>query len=214
MISLVSDEQIKFNRSKRKKDRTRQQIVSFAMDLFQKQGFPNTTMEQIAESVDISKQTLYNYFPEKEAIVSSFIQGMMSESHANIDELIHLYPDIRSCLLAVFKQASELAEANRDIYQVYLAYRQKNLTDSSRHKELRTGLESFFTLLFEYARKTGQIRKDIPITYLTKQLEMSYGMSLLTWLGDPAGLSLHESLAYCVDLFLNGAKAEGEKIYD
>jgi AcrR family transcriptional regulator len=39
------------------------------MRLFMKQGYQETTIEQIAEAADISPSTFFNYFPNKEDVV-------------------------------------------------------------------------------------------------------------------------------------------------
>jgi AcrR family transcriptional regulator len=53
----------------RKKQRTREAIQREAMRLFQEQGYEATTIEQIAEAVEISPSTFFNYFPSKEDVV-------------------------------------------------------------------------------------------------------------------------------------------------
>jgi len=53
----------------RKKAQTRARIASVAADLFARDGYENTTMTQIAAEAAVSEQTVYNYFPVKEALV-------------------------------------------------------------------------------------------------------------------------------------------------
>jgi AcrR family transcriptional regulator len=55
----------------RKKQRTRAAIQREAMRLFLKQGYEQTTIEQIAEAADISPSTFFNYFPSKDDVVIS-----------------------------------------------------------------------------------------------------------------------------------------------
>ncbi|MEW1986718.1 mycofactocin system transcriptional regulator [Pseudarthrobacter oxydans] len=43
-------------------------IERAAFDLFEEQGFDETTMEQIAESVGVGRRTLFRYFPSKNDI--------------------------------------------------------------------------------------------------------------------------------------------------
>jgi AcrR family transcriptional regulator len=50
----------------RKKRRTRQNISDIATGLFLKHGFDAVTITQIAETADVSVNTVYNYFPAKE----------------------------------------------------------------------------------------------------------------------------------------------------
>ena len=64
----------------RKKRATRSAIRDAAMRLFAGQGFAGTTIDQIAEAADVSRATVFTYFPTKEEIV-------FGEAHAAIDEL-------------------------------------------------------------------------------------------------------------------------------
>jgi AcrR family transcriptional regulator len=53
----------------RKKLKMRAAIQEKAMRLFLEKGFQATTIEEIAESVEISPSTFFNYFPTKEDVV-------------------------------------------------------------------------------------------------------------------------------------------------
>lgn len=53
----------------RKKQKTREAIQRAAMRLFMKQGYEETTVEEIAEAAEISPSTFFNYFPSKEDVV-------------------------------------------------------------------------------------------------------------------------------------------------
>jgi AcrR family transcriptional regulator len=53
----------------RKKRATRIAIRDAAMDLFADQGFGGTTIDQIAEAANVSRATVFSYFPTKEEIV-------------------------------------------------------------------------------------------------------------------------------------------------
>jgi AcrR family transcriptional regulator len=53
----------------RKKLATRIAIRDAAMKLFADHGFGGTTIDQIAEAADVSRATIFSYFPTKEEIV-------------------------------------------------------------------------------------------------------------------------------------------------
>lgn len=52
----------------RKKRRTRATIARVALELFDRQGFAQTTIPQIAEAADVSPRTVSAYFPVKEEL--------------------------------------------------------------------------------------------------------------------------------------------------
>ena len=53
----------------RKKQATRIAIRDAAMALFEQHGFAHTTFDRIAEAADVSRATVFSYFPTKEEIV-------------------------------------------------------------------------------------------------------------------------------------------------
>jgi AcrR family transcriptional regulator len=53
----------------RKKLRTREAIATVALELFAERGYQQTTVAEIAEAAEVSKGTLFAYFPSKEEIV-------------------------------------------------------------------------------------------------------------------------------------------------
>lgn len=56
----------------RKRQHTRERLMEAGLQLFFAQGFENTTLQQIAEMVDIAPRTLFHYFAAKEDIVTAW----------------------------------------------------------------------------------------------------------------------------------------------
>ena len=54
----------------RRRRLTRSEIVRAAFELFAKAGYESVSMDSIAEAAGISRATLFNYFPQKELILS------------------------------------------------------------------------------------------------------------------------------------------------
>jgi AcrR family transcriptional regulator len=53
----------------RKKQRTREAILETALLLFSERGFDAVSVAEIADAVEVSVRTVYNYFPTKEHLV-------------------------------------------------------------------------------------------------------------------------------------------------
>jgi AcrR family transcriptional regulator len=59
----------KKNMRERKKGETRARLQEVALNLFEKNGYAGTTVEQIARGADVSFRTFFRYFPSKEDLV-------------------------------------------------------------------------------------------------------------------------------------------------
>ena len=61
----------------RRRLQTSAAIVATAHELFIRQGYDATTMDQVADAAVISRRTLFRYFPTKEDLVFSDEDGML-----------------------------------------------------------------------------------------------------------------------------------------
>jgi AcrR family transcriptional regulator len=61
----------------RKKQRTRSTLIDAAVELCERQGFENTTVDQIAAVADVSPRTFSRYFVTKDAIALALIDDAL-----------------------------------------------------------------------------------------------------------------------------------------
>lgn len=205
---MDAKEMLAEGRIERKKKETRQKIVKVAMDLFQNQGFNNTTMEQIADETDIARKTLYNYFPVKEAIVDEYVRGISQELARETFETIQNLTDTKSRLLVALNHAYGWVENNSELTGICINYRMRNMFKDSEHQKVETGTQSILTKIISLGQQAGEIRSDISVKMLVAHIDVLRGTMTFEWLNDPSRFELHEEIAKLVDLFLYGAASK------
>jgi len=81
----------------RKKQRTRDALVEAAFELFQRKGFEATTIDEIAEQVELSPRTFFRYFASKEDVALT----LMDQQFAALYEAFAARPDHEPVLTAL-----------------------------------------------------------------------------------------------------------------
>ena len=70
---------LEVKRRERKKIEQRRVLLSVARALFEKKGYENTIIDEIAESADVSRGTFFNYFPNKESILNALFEEAVQD---------------------------------------------------------------------------------------------------------------------------------------
>jgi AcrR family transcriptional regulator len=194
-------------RRERKKDETKRKIIDVALELFHRQGFAATTMEQIADTADVAKGTLYNHFATKEAIVGEYMRRTVRENEPDAVKFFEELPDTRSRLYVFMEKIAEWTELNKEIVGIYVSYRMQNLFRPQDERE-RSGFESLLAKIIGHGQASGELRKNISQEKLVKYFEVLHAMTLRNWLVEPEEFPLQQNLIEAVDLFLTGAKEQ------
>jgi len=75
-------------RKEREKKRRRDQILTAAVELIEKQGLEQTTMEEIAERAELSKGTLYLYFNDKSTLHQAIKKRGLEHLHEKFLQIV------------------------------------------------------------------------------------------------------------------------------
>jgi AcrR family transcriptional regulator len=93
-----------------KKARTRRLIADTAARLFAERGYERVTVSEIARAAEVAEQTLYNYFPTKEQLVTD----RESQIEQQLDGLIRARPAGTSPAAAIQDFVLQIVSAIRD----------------------------------------------------------------------------------------------------
>ena len=76
-------------RHDRRTTRTRSRLQQVALELFVQQGFANTTLQDIADRLGVTRAALYYHFPTKAELIKSLVQPAVDEVDAFLEDAAH-----------------------------------------------------------------------------------------------------------------------------
>jgi TetR/AcrR family transcriptional repressor of mexJK operon len=199
-------------RGRPKSDEKRLKILDAAAELFTSKGYERTSLEQVAIEAGVSKQTIYNNFPSKEALLRECIQLRCEEARITGEGLD--YSLVPAQFLAMFAERfiSTLTEGQP------LAMYRLVMTESPRHPEVglsfyESGPEPIMAALTEYlerATQRGELLMEEPRMASAQFLFMIKGFSmdaaLMCLSEESVPYTKAEYVKHCCDAFLRAYK--------
>jgi TetR/AcrR family transcriptional regulator len=186
----------------------RETIVRAAAELFARQGYPGTSMNDLARACGISKPLLYHYVDDKYQLLREIAEGHVSRLEAIVAEVDALsLPPAERLRQLIRRFVHEYAQARHD--HGVLTQDVKFLEPRDRQRVLRKER----AVVGAFAAAIAQARPELASAALDKPLTMLlFGMInwMFTWLR-PDGALGHDDMAPIVaDLFLGGLGAVRE----
>jgi TetR/AcrR family transcriptional repressor of nem operon len=164
---------------------TRQTIVSAAADLFRKQGYAATTMQQVAEVTGISKGNLTYHFPSKQALFEEVHRQMVEYLHARI--LNRSFDEAPQARQAVADFTRRLRRWFLDENGHFVGCIFTNIAVETQHSDQAVGqlarsaladFKAFLTERFAEAQARGEVRGDRSPAELAQAFFWAYEGSL------------------------------------
>lgn len=156
----------------------RARILKSSRKLFSAKGYENTTIEDVAERSEISKATLYNYFPNKE----SLLLGIAEEE---LDQIRHLINhDLKDVSSAVEKIRRVLEVFILDALP-YISLSRKitylNSCETSPLYATRRDMIAIFLELVLEAQRQGDFRSELNPNDIVDVIMSVYLMAQFEW---------------------------------
>ena len=152
----------------------RHQIIESAARLFDARGYANTSMEDVALSIEIAKPTLYHYFRSKEEILRSiheeFIQLLIDKYLSRVSR--GLEPE--ELVLGAMKDIFSLMLTHRGYVRVFFEHHRELPTEAKRYV---TAQRDAYESLVQSAIAAGQARGVFAADEDTKMVTLAlFGM--------------------------------------
>lgn len=195
-----------------KKSERRERIFSAAVDLFNKKGFSNTSMQDIAEKASLAVGTLYNYFPSKNDLLLDIMQEEMEITITGDDALFNVNlqnHDAKDIIKSLIKK----------IYSIPLLLNKESMKEifiatfsSDEHMKkgiiLDIELMKAFQKLLERLQKNNMINPEVNSYNATKIFYSVLLTQMMMYIFDPEldNEKLFDNIDEIIDLIFQGMK--------
>ena len=165
----------------RNRQRIYSRIVDAAFELFRTAGFDAATMDAIAEKAEVSRGTLFNYFPTKDALLMPFANELYNK-YVQPEVLSYLETQpttlevVRFLFMSIYQHVLTLPAIDRALRHEFFAPPPETKTCSN----IGTGFFEALLTIVRYGQSRGEVRADIPLEKLARYIGVLYVSLLYT----------------------------------
>jgi TetR/AcrR family transcriptional regulator, cholesterol catabolism regulator len=201
---LSSSDPPQHARAGRQETNTRAKIVHHAVKHFARDGYGNTSLDDIAASVGIKKASLYHYIRTKEDLLYEIQAVLAQDLLDEVGALLELASTPEEKVTAFFRAAFRLVARRQAELTIFLNETQTLRAKSKRWREINAK-RGEYQKLFEDVLIEGTA--DGAFRQLPTTLTALAMLGAVTWAYrwySPGGLDPDQIADLYVDIFLNG----------
>lgn len=136
----------------------RERIVATAIDAFAKYGIKTITMDDIANTLSISKRTLYEIFQDKESLLMECVSRQQKETEKALQQVLNESENVLEVLLKFYKKSLEIYhKTNKRFFEDMSKYPKVKAMVKHNHEENSENTVAFFNKGIEQ----GIFRSDV-----------------------------------------------------
>ena len=187
----------------RKNRNTRSKIVTAAWDLFYRQGYEHTTVEDIIEASGTSRGSFYHYFGGKDALLSS-LSYLFDDKYEQLMETLDQNQDAFDILMYLNRELFGMIEGTVSVDLLARMYAAQLTTKGEKHLLDRSRL--YYRILRQIIRQgqdREELRGDIPTGEMVKTYALCERGLLYDWCISGGEYSLRDYGGKMMPLFLN-----------
>lgn len=178
--------------AKKRAQKTKMKIVKAAWDLFYKQGYEDTTVDEIIATSDTSKGSFYHYFESKDALLSS-LSDLFDEKYEELSA--KLAPRMSCCEKLSFlnHELFKMIDESINVDLLSRLYSSQLVTKASQHllDEDRFYFQLIIQIITEGKRR-HELRSDRTIEELVRLYVMYERAIIYDWCLNKGSYSIME----------------------
>jgi AcrR family transcriptional regulator len=192
--------------SSKKRER---EIVDAAAEIFHRQGYADTSVQDVADAVGILKGSLSYYIKSKEDLLFRVLEEVHEDAHGIIEEVAAMNAPPLERLAAYFRKHVEYNTHN--LTKVAVTYHDFGLLSGERRETIikeRQVYERFVVGLIKEAQEAGDVRPEVDAR-LAAYSALGMANWVYTWY-KPSGKTTPEELAELIsEMIVGGLRAAG-----
>lgn len=147
-------------------------MLEAAVGEFLNKGLESGSMENIAKEAQVSKRTLYKYYPNKEAIFDALIEKLLESACGYTKVLYSKKESLQTQIEAIIEAKAELLTSDEyiSISRLVLSEVMKTKKLSEKHLEKFYESELHFLKWIDAAKKDGKITSKQSSELISNQL--------------------------------------------
>jgi AcrR family transcriptional regulator len=185
--------------------RRRGEILKAAVQLILEKGFNETSMREIGAAAGIGKSTLYDYFPNKDEILISYVVDEVREMIAYADVIISQNLSVAEKFRRILRGQLDFMLANKALY-LRLSFEMQRLSFANQQfiQRHRHAYQDMLCRLVEEGIRNGEFRAVNPLLAIRGMFAF---LSSAVFTTRPTG-SPEEMLAEALDIIFKGLEAK------
>ena len=167
--------------SKKSSRNTRGRIIEAAWKLFYRQGYDDTTVEEIIEESGTSRGSFYHYFEGKDALLSS-LSYLFDEKYEQLMETMDPNMDSFQKLMYLNHELFAMIENSISMDLLARLYSSQLVTKGDKH--LLGHNRTYYKLLrqiVQEGQQRGQLRNDITVSETVRVYAMCERALIYEW---------------------------------
>ncbi|MBC7171364.1 MAG: TetR/AcrR family transcriptional regulator [Polyangiaceae bacterium] len=186
-------------RRERKKRAMRANILATATRLFSTNGYHETTVSEIADELDISNATFFNYFGSKEAILEELADEILVELEDLLEEVASAEGSVIALLEAHFDGDTKSDKPSREISRGLSVEVIRVVLASPESPKVLERVERSIATAVRASQQRGSVRSDLDAEHVARTAAQLVLGAVTAWTMSPKDSleqRLRESLSF------------------
>lgn len=188
----------------------KERILEAATELFYERGFTGTTMQAVADRLQVTKPFIYSYFSDKNALLAAIYDRSTEPLMRGLDQILESEGPPAARFAAFIEQFAQVNMRYRIVSTIFLR-EEKHLSKESLRK-LRNFEHSFdakLTKLIQRGIDTGEFKvKDAQLTSLAVSGMIRW---MHRWYREDGRVPADEIARFMADFALNAVQCSRDK---